>query len=122
MKRIGIYHLGCEEAELFLRDGTGGDVELCPGNGRPTKITLGGDYENWREIVDSLIHEVMELVMIREGLRFSPDPNHCSDMSNFIFCMNHVQYTNTCARVGMFIAECLPDLATAWGRWKKGRK
>lgn len=118
-KLIGCYDLGPQSVKLWLRAGRGGEFDLVPASGRVPRITVGADCGGWFGTVGVLQHEVMEFAMVMGGLRFAPAPDYGQDNGGYTFVMTHTQFSEASARTGMFIAAALPDLATAWNKWRK---
>ena len=119
---VGIYNIGFEQAQLVLREGDGGEFYLCPDVGRVPQIAIGADQELWQDVVDVLVHEVVEFAMLREGCRYSPAPDHAKDHGSYLFVMTHSQFSSVAAKSGGYLTAALPDLAKAWDGWNKERK
>lgn len=119
-KVIGIYCLGAEQVELVLREGDGGEFYSKPEKGKVARIKIGaGDGDNWHRLAAVLNHEAMELVMFHMGFRYSATPDYANDNGAYLFVMTHTQFSEAVARSAMFMADALPDLATAWNKWRK---
>lgn len=122
-KIVGTYDLGGESVQLALREGDGGDWDSRTPEGRMPLLRVGDDgSDSWPGVVGVLLHEAEELVSARMGLRFRPNPDFAGDNGSYVFLMTHTQYSELTARVGLFMAVCLPDLARAWGQWRKVKK
>jgi hypothetical protein len=122
MKRtIGHYELGHQSVQLILRDGDGGEFYTVPGSGKTPLIAVGGDYDNWFRVVEVLHHEAMELALTMCGCRYNPAPDNGGDHTGYMFFMSHAQFSDASARTGQFMAASLPDMARAWGKWRKGK-
>lgn len=121
-KIVGTYMLNDEPIVLALREGTGGDFTTRPETKQPAIISVGagGPNAEWRFAVGILLHEAGEFVAVRMGLRYRPSGEFAMDNGSHVFLMTHTQYSELTARVGEFLAECLPDLCDAWRKWKKG--
>ena len=125
-KSIGKYQSGYQYFELIIRDGTGGEglfnpveshyKDKCP------KVIIGIDYLRWDSVVDVLMHEIIEMQLDINNLRFtksnaiSRDPNGC------IFVLDHVQFTQIISKAGEFVAECLPNLAKEYKDYRRKAK
>lgn len=122
-KIFGTYNLGGEPVQVALREGTGGDWETRTQENRMAILRVSGDDpDNWPGMVGVLLHEAEEFVASRMGLRFRPSPDFSGDNGSYTFLMTHTEYSELTARVGLFMAVCLPDLARAWGQWGRAKK
>lgn len=122
-RKIGIYDLGAEAVELWIRPGTGAGFSTQSGSKqqrRPARITCGMDIEP-DEVVGNLIHEAKEFCDMRMGCRHVPDLDYARDAAAYTFIETHTQHSELCARVGFFLAECLPDLQKAHRQWRKNK-
>ena len=121
-KIIGTFYMGHTEVELVLREGDGGEFYAAPERGKIPRIKVGADYKEWRKVVQVLLHEAMELVMEDMYLRYNCSKETAGDHASYMFMFNHSpQFTEICARVGDFLTDALPALATEWKKWKKRR-
>ena len=120
---VGTYDLGAESVVLILRPGMGGDFHTRSDPPRKMPcISVGADSGSWQKLVAWLVHEVVEVVMMRMGLRYVPDVDYARDAAGYLFVETHAQHSEVCARVGWFLADCLPDLNKAWKKWKKAKE
>ncbi len=116
---IGNFDIGPESVLLIARDGNGGNLTTCQGDGLCGKITIGFDEKRWWQVMATLYHEAMEYAMIKVSARYTPSPDYAQDHGNYLFCMTHAQFAEASARVGMFTADCLPKLSSAYKKWHK---
>jgi len=107
---IGHFDLGPESVLLVARDGFGGSLTTCQGDGKCGKISVGLDEKRWWQVVSTLFHEAMEYAMIKVGSRYSPSPDYSQDHGNYVFYMTHVQFAEASARVGMFVEYSIKKL------------
>lgn len=122
---VGSYDLGCECAQLVLREGTSGEFFTKPEKNHIPRIKIGADYKYWYEVVIALTHECMELSLLRQGCRFEPGNSMGRDSAAYLFVADHTKFSECCAMTGDYLAAALPDLAKAWKKWqarKKGAK
>jgi hypothetical protein len=119
---VGHYNLGPESVQLVIREGTGGEFYANPGKGECARIKLGVDGGQWADVVCTLLHETMEMAMTRICCRFAPAPDYGQDHAGYLFVMNHPQFSEASARVGVFITSALPDLSRAYSKWRKTNK
>ena len=121
-KIIGIYSMGYEDVEIVLREGDGGEFYNCPGKGQIPRIKIGADVEQWKDVVSTFLHEAFEFTFNRLGCRYDDSYYLSKDHSSYLFVATHVKFSDACARVGEGVAVALPDLCTAWEKWKGGKK
>lgn len=119
---VGVYDLGAESVEVQLRSGLGGDWTTRSDVGKMALIQVGADHEEWYGLVVAILHELMDLTGFRMGCIFRYSPNYSRDNGAQLFVYDHTGHSEMCARVGWFLADCLPDLARAWDKWKKEKK
>jgi hypothetical protein len=117
---VGIYRFGNEQCKLVLREGKGADFSFRSSiKGEIPLVQVGGDVEEWGEIVSGLLHEVLEYTMTRNNLRFNPCQDFSNDLSSYVFFMTHSMMSDCCAKSAMLLTFALPDLEKAWNRWQK---
>jgi hypothetical protein len=122
---VGTYDLGAESVELYVRPGTGADFSTHSGTVRKRQIAaiyVGMDYATWDGVVTCLLHEAKEAVEMRMGVRLRPDIDFSRDAAGWYFFSTHAQHSEMCARVGYFLAQCLPDVERIWKQWRKPPK
>ena len=115
---VGVFCIGAEEVQVVLRSGTGGEFWFIPEEGKIARIKIGADSA-WESVVASLLHEALEMQMARHHCRFDPSPDFGRDHSSYLFVMNHPQFSDIVARVGMFTSACLPEVGRAYRKWRK---
>lgn len=120
-KIIGNYHMGFEQVQVVLREGDGGEFYGCPGNGNSARIKIGGDYDNWQDVVRVLLHEAFELAMFRNNARYEITGDVGKDSGAYTFLFTHPEFSNICGKVSELICECLPELAKQWKLRKKDK-
>jgi len=116
---VGCYHIGYDQVDLYLREGTGADTYFTPEKGRLPRMKIGADTDNQRDVVASAVHESFEYVADRTLARFARWNTVRDTSENSYIFMDHIHFDNICAKVGDFLSECLPDLSRAWKEWKK---
>lgn len=121
-KIIGVYPIGIIQVQLVLREGVGGEYYTFPETGSLSRIKVGADHKQWRDVVGVLLHEAMEFTAMHLALRYAPAPDLSMDNGNYLFVMTHTQFSDVCARAGEFVSCSLPDLGREWGKWKKQAK
>ncbi len=118
-KRIGIYFLGRTEVEVFAREGNGGEFYFSPEKGHLPRMKIGMDYKDWGDVVEVVVHEAMEFCLDEMRTRYECSNDITQDHAAYLFVFQHKDLSEACSRVGQFVAEVLPDLSTAYRRWKK---
>ena len=118
-KVVGIYEIGYEKAQLVLREGTGGDFWMVPGDIDCPRIKIGADQEKWCDLLVCLLHEAGELALARLKCRYMPTESIAMDVHSYVFIMTHPQFSEVQALTAEFVANCWDDLGKAWKAWKK---
>jgi hypothetical protein len=118
-KLLGTYFLGYESIRVFTdaksRDG---EAQL-PGKWQNAgtvllaEITIGLNL-SWQETVETMLHEAFEYAAIKQNCRFVGSAWANSSPSRGLFVLDHEQFSEICAQVGVFTAEVLPELAGVW--------
>ena len=118
---VGNYSMGCDDVQIVLREGDGGEFWTHPEVGAIARVKVGAAH-TWNELVGVLLHEVIELQMTRLGYRLTPAPDYAKDNGSYVFLMTHTQFSEVVARCADCIAPALPDLATAFKKFHRKRK
>jgi hypothetical protein len=121
-KIVGTYRMGDDSVQLVLREGDGGDFYFQPGDIPYCRLKIGADVDEWWRVVAFVLHEAEEACIARICCRLSPDDEFGRDHATYVFLLRHEQFSDVCARAGMFLAACLPDLCKAWKQWHMGAK
>jgi hypothetical protein len=121
-KIIGVYYAGFHQIQLVLREGTGGEFYLIPESGSIPRIKIGGDYSEWREVINCLTHELDEFLYDKIQCRYVAFDNLSNSHDQYLFNFTHAKFSDCKMKAAEFLAEALPDLATAWKQWKKDNK
>lgn len=118
-KVVGTYELGSEMVQLVLREGDGGEFYFLPGDQPCPRIKIGADYKLWADVVHVLLHESFEFCAARLACRWWQSDLDTQDHSQYLFALDHRQFDECCCRTAGFLTRALPDLATAWKKWKR---
>ncbi len=118
-KVVGVYEIGYEKIEVVLRDGNGGEFHMLSENSNITRIKIGADYENWRDVLAVFLHETMEFSLDRLKCRYYPSNDLSNSTDRYVFITTHNQFSDACAKVAECAADCVPDLKKIWKKWKK---
>jgi hypothetical protein len=120
-KIVGVYAAGNIQFQLVIKEGRGGECWLIPEPGSLPRIKIGVD-QCWEFALTVLIHEVAESLRLLLGYRFSADSHYGEDLNHGTFIYTHSQFSDLCAREGMFLSEALPDFGKAYSKWRKENK
>jgi hypothetical protein len=118
-KKVGRYHLGIRDVDLYWRRGTGGDFDCAAKPGGLAELVVGIDAEHWDEVVAALLHEAEEMTLTDLCCRFRPTPDYGASQGGYLFVLDHEQFCEAMGRVAVLVAGALPALAAAY---KKNRK
>lgn len=113
--KIGRYPLGSHRVDLYVDTGSG-DAHF---DAEAEAIVVGLDQKNWARTVGILVHEVAEQAAHDLRLRFIHDFDMAEASDGYMFTMNHAQFAELTARVGIFIAQCLSALEAAYKKFRK---
>lgn len=117
-KIVGVYGIGLQEVQVVLREGTGGEFYFAPESGKCCRIKVGADGD-WKRCVSTVLHEAFEMEMTKSHCRFAPAPDFGCDHAGYLFQMDHPMFSDVVARLGGFLADCLPQLSRAYSAWHK---
>ena len=121
-KIVNSYEMGYQAVQLVAREDLGGEYYLVPEPGHVPRIRVGIDYEYWREVVAVLLHEAMELAIDVHRAKYKQTNQIANDHGNYLFVMDHSQFTQVCAEVAEFVAFALPDLRKAYIERRRRKK
>lgn len=121
-KLVGIYRTGDHNCRLIITSGMGGTFNLNDGHKSMAWIKVGGEEKNFRCIIETLTHEVMEFLMCEMKLRYEHAHNNTWSPDRYYFFMNHPQFDEATVVVGRFIESCYADLKKAWLEFKRKPK
>ena len=122
MKKIGQFDFGTRSVNLFWKEGTGGAFYMNHESDGQARIVLGVNERSWGAQVAVLLHEALELAMADHACRFNPAPDYSWDSANYLFVMNHPQFSEIVARVGLYVSNCLPALSQVYKAQNKRKK
>ena len=124
---VGTFPLGHENTILYGNlDSSGGYFNLMPkSNGQP-QVFVGFRNDKWPEIVSVLLHETMEVLMLRAGVAYHPIGCLSESCQDRVFTFSHVQFDEMCEKQAFFLAQALPQLHKYWKeqqrKWKKNKR
>lgn len=116
--KVGTYRIGPGYVDLWVVSGEDGYCTTSDEHGKRPRIEIGADGP-WAQTVGTLLHEAVELVTIEMGLRYRPDPDYGNGQDAYAFHFAHPQFTELCARVGMFLTDALPAFSKAYKHRQK---
>jgi len=121
-KIVGTYQAGYYHVQLVLREGVGGESYLVPGDRPVFRIKVGGDVKSFYTIMKVLSHEIWELVLNIEKLRFYPSACLADDTGACFFMLNHAEFSNANACASEYIETARKPLKKAYKNFKKKTK
>lgn len=121
--KLGSYTAGYHHIELYInKKDVGGTLWLTPGKGKLPKIEIGIDYKFFDQVMAVLLHEIQEYCLIKRQLRFRESQQLSNDHAQYLFSLNHCQFTEICVEVAEYIEEARKDLFNAWTNREKEQK
>lgn len=121
-RKVGVYDLGSEPVELWIRSGRGGATSARPLEGKLARMDIGVDHDDFPDVLAVLVHEAVEYVMVRVGVEYVPFMDFSQESANRLIVETHCQHSEVCARAGIFMGVCVFDLHKAWKQWRKEQK
>ncbi len=118
---VGKYEAGYEIVTLFVRPGNGGSFTLMTKGDGHSEIEVGYNQE-WRRFLATVLHEIQELSLARQNIRYYPYDCISSDVYSFHFFMNHPQFSEMCEVGADFLSRCLDDMTKVWEEQNKDKK
>jgi hypothetical protein len=118
MKSVGVFELGYENVELFIKDKRGGSFQFTPESQSLPRIIVGGSYTKWQDVYTVLVHETVEFALTRGACRYSESQDLSNDTAAFVFMFNHSQFADACAKAAEFMVACHQPLHRAWVKHK----
>jgi hypothetical protein len=122
-KKVGSYILGIRAVDVYWERGGDGSF-YGAGSGKDNtvgEINIGIDLP-WFQLLGVVLHEALEMALNDMCCRWRPSNRYSEDNACYLFTMTHDQFSEAVARVGSFLADCLPDLATAHKKYAKEEK
>lgn len=117
---VGTYQLGWSNVDLFLMpDNDGGCFYMAPDDKSIPRIKVGLLDCVWTEVVNTLIHEALELVLARRYLRFIPTGRLSSSHDSYHFHFDHNQFTESVTELAGFLVAVLPDVRKAFEKARR---
>lgn len=106
----------------FFRDhpSGGGECGTAGPNGRPY-VCAQTKGQEWVDIVNVLLHEIMELRLLQNGLSTMPEfKASANPLVDRIFTMSHSQFTDVVSEVSAVLVDAVPLYSAIYNR--KGSK
>jgi len=115
---IGTWPLGWRNVDLYGRTELGGTTVHVSGKGNG-RVVVSLDYEEWREVLNVLLHETDEFLMHDRGHTYRATEALSGDINNCLFVFRHHDFSETKAHQADFIAECYEPLRKAWRNYRQ---
>ncbi len=115
---VGTFPMCSEYCELVLREDKGGEFYCMPEEGHVPRIKVGADYSAWGDVVEVILHEVMEFALARLKCRFEAADDFGMDLHGYLFIAQHKEFSDACARAAEFLVAALPAAKKAYQEWK----
>lgn len=116
---VGIYEMGYIQVELVLREDTGGEFYRMPEKGKVSRIKIGADYDDFKEVINCLFHEALELCLDNWHSRYTPDRVLGNSHEQYLFVFDHHKFTDICYCTAEFVTACWSDLQKEWLNWRR---
>lgn len=114
---LGSYALGWRSIDVYFNpESNGGRIRFFPDDKNVNTEVEIGINQSWPEVIDTILHEAMELVLIDGGHQYKKAGAFNNSSNHYWFQFNHLEYQEACARVGLFLANFLPEASR---RYKK---
>jgi hypothetical protein len=118
---VGRYVIFDAPIELLLDKSTG-DSTAKWGLGPSSFITatIGGAHNSWSEVVNGLLHELLEIAFTLRRCEYLPASclaQKSSDM--YIFVARHHEFSEIVRHVADAMVYAMPDLAKKWNKERK---
>ena len=86
-------------------------------------MTVGLDLENWAEVFDVCLHEMLEIELVELGTAYRTETRmDCVSTRDRIFLLSHTDFSEAVVRSSATLTRILPDLADAFNKRKKAKK
>lgn len=118
---VGAFRLGHHPIQIVIREDNGGEFYFEPELGEIGRIKVGVDCA-WIDVVDVLLHELVEYWLADKGKRYNPTSDSSASHDTYLFCFSHPDLSIMTHDVGVFIAESLPSIGDAYKKWHAKKK
>jgi hypothetical protein len=116
---IGTYPLGDTYVDLYaVTDSQEAALFFKPEAGALPRIKIGLDDPDWRNVVDSLLHESMEFLMMQNNVTFDAVGSSPFNTQNRYFLFNHGQFCDLIHYQSEFLIAAQPALEKVWKKHK----
>ena len=78
----------------------------------PARISIAY-HDDWTEIIDGCMHELLEFGMLLQGLGYSSDTLVVPEFLNRKFIMTHSEFDELCTRTAQVMIKLVPLLGDA---------
>lgn len=122
-QKLGRYFMGLQAVDLFVdRDDTGGHIKIWPEKTQVAALVVGLNQTKWRHVLNTLIHEVMEMTFVQVTGRFSPDPDFAYSHGGYLFVVSHLVFEDAVSRAAAFLDPAIPALRKAFDRMRRSQR
>lgn len=120
--RVGIFKLGHENVACFVDGSKNASGTLDPNDKTQASITIGIGWECFSDVEEEMLHEAMEVALMRMGHVFTGclDIGVGTDQYHYMF--NHPDFTEACARAAWWCFKARPLIKKAWIKHHKKKK
>lgn len=120
---VGTFQLGWTNVDLYLDpDESGGCFYFAPNDKDTPRIRVGLDGMSWRDVVEVLLHETLELVLTRRDLRYVPTGRIACGHDSYVFHCDHNDFTQAVAEAAAFMVDTVPAVSKAYNGNKDRNK
>lgn len=118
--KLGRWQLGWRYVNVFVKPKEiGASFNFCL-EGEEAQMSIGLQYDDFRRVVDSLMHETMEMSMVEQGCSFTrTDAWERNVTDAYTFHMNHSQFTEATTRASWFMCNVMEDLRKAYNKYHR---
>lgn len=106
-------------ADVFITGSTGGEFMLYAEPN--SQITIGIDDPDWWRVVECALHELIEIICVGKGIRYRESCLATDSADNYLFCMNHPEFSDTISKAAYAFEQIRKPLKRAWCK-KHGKK
>jgi hypothetical protein len=124
LKKLTTTDFGHFKADIYIRDGLGGEFySKYDGTALP-RIVIGIDYERdeWDQLLNVLLHEVIECLLAISGLRFEQAPSTSWSTDRYTFHFDHPQFSEVISKASSGLVKIIPELKKAFVKNNKGTR
>jgi hypothetical protein len=124
LKKLMTTDFGHYKIDIYIRDGLGGEFYSKYDGAALPRIVIGIDYEHdeWCQLFNVLLHEVIECLLAISGFRFDQSPSTSWGTDRFTFHFDHAQFSEVISKASLGLVKIIPELKKAFTKACKTRK